>query len=297
MTAPAPTRPRRALVLLAVVFVLLAVVPGAVSLIAQGYRSTTEQTTSLASDVAMLTVRNGVGDVELVASPDDLVHVRTYAEHGLEPPALTAESTAAGVLLSARCEDLLAIECRVDYEIEVPRDFAVRVEVGSGDVAAHGLSGALALTARSGDTFLSDLSGPLTVRGDSGDVNAVQIDSDAVVVERTDGNIFLDMDTAPSDVRLWSERGDVVVGVPGAERYRVDSWAIDGETRIGVRTDASSAHAITATSGGGDVLVRTSYPFPGPLVLPDPRGDGPAPVPPRPPDPPVPPEPVLVNGG
>ena len=201
MTAPAPTRPRRALVALAVLFVLLAVVPGAVSLIAQGYRSTTERSTALASDVAVLTVRNAVGDVELVPSPDDLVHVRTTAVHGLQPPVLTEESTAGGVLLAARCEDFLAIECAVDYAIEVPRDFAVRLELDSGNAAVHGLRGGLTLTTGTGEVQLTELSGPLTVRGDIGDVHAEGIDSDAVTVRRTRGNIIVDLLTAPTQGR------------------------------------------------------------------------------------------------
>ncbi|WP_214406476.1 DUF4097 family beta strand repeat-containing protein [Pseudonocardia lacus] len=293
MSAPAPTRPNRVLVLVAVVFVLLAVVPGAVSLIAQGYRSTTERTTALASDVEVLTVRNGIGDVELVPSPDDLVHVRTSAVHGLQPPELTEESTAGGVLLAARCEDALAIECAVDYAIEVPRDFAVRLELGSGDAAVHGLRGGLTLTTGTGDVQLTALSGPLTVRGDVGDVHATGIDSDAVTVRRTSGNVVVDLQTAPGAAQVRTEHGDVVLGLPGTERYRVESWALGGSTRVGVRTDASSAHAVTATSGGGDVLVRTS--FPGSVVGPYGRvmldGDGPQPVVlPRPPDAPLPPD-------
>jgi hypothetical protein len=313
VTAPAPTRPNRALVAAAVVFVLLAVVPGAMSLIAQGYRSTTERSAALASDVSVLTVRNIVGDVQLVPSLDDLVHVRTKAEHGLQPPELTEESTAGGVLLAASCEDALAIECQVDYEIEVPRDFAVRLDVGSGDVAVHGLSGELTVTGGSGDVVLSAMSGPVTVRGDYGDVLARGIDSDAVTVERTHGNVSVDLVTAPGSVRVHADDGDVRVGVPGTARYRVDSWALDGETRIVVRTDRASEHAITATSGSGDVVVGPAEPVLRPVVPSDAealqRGDGDFPVVPDLPDAPdlpdlpdvpdVPdaPEPDRVSGG
>src|SRR6185312_6211122 len=105
------------------------------------------------------------------------------------------------------------------------------------------------------------------VRGDDGDVNAVEIGSDSVVVERGTGTVFVDLVSAPGDVRLRTRDGDVVVGVPAAERYRVQSLTPDGETRTAVRTDASSPHAITATSGSGDVAIRPSHPFPGPVEV------------------------------
>jgi hypothetical protein len=290
VSAPAPAAPNRALVAAAVVFVLVVVALGAATLIDQGFRSTSERSSALAVPAGQLTVRNAHGDVRLAPSPDGLVHVHTLAEHGLEAPELIEESTPTGLELGSRCTDSLAVECAVEYTIEVPPSFAVRVAAEAGDVEVRGLTGPLTVDSGSGDLHLLDLSGHLDVRTVAGEVEARRLRSGTVQLDTGFGDVRLELLTAPDSVRVRSEYGEVDITVPEAVPYRVQVDAGSGEQRISVPTDPTSARSITASSGAGDVSVQALF------------GDAPdAPLPPAPPEPPRPPvppvPPPLPDGG
>jgi hypothetical protein len=305
VSAPAPpaappaaaTRPPRALVLAAVIFVLACTVPAAASLIAQGYRNTSQHIATLVPQAQRLTVRDVPGDVQLAPSIDGQVHVRALAEHGVEQPRYTEESTPAGVLLSVDCPDALAVGCSVDYTIEVPRSFAIRVEGGGGDLIARDLTGSMSVDRHWGETTLVDVAGPVTVRSQTGGVEAIGLRSDTVRVDTDSGDVQLELASAPSDTRVTSGYGDIDIIVPGDERYRVSADTPHGDTGLTVRTDPNSEHSIAAVSQAGDVDVRqvgdrsVRVPFP---LRPDPdvrRG----PEPPEPPDPPDPRDPPVIG--
>jgi putative adhesin len=288
VTAPAPVRRSRALVLAAVAFVLLVTVPGAMTLVAQGYRSESQRSTELAAQADRLTVRDVPGDVRLLPSSDGLVHVRTQAQHGVGVPSYVEESTGSGVLLSVDCPDALAIECAVDYTIEVPAAFEVRVQDGGGDVIAEGLTGPLSVDRHYGDTRLVDVSGPVSVRSGNGDIDAFALLSPAVRLDTGGGDVELDMVAAPTSADVRTGYGDLTITVPGDQPYRVSADAQLGEELLGIAVDPSSTHAITAHSGGGDVRILQSLTGPQRVPLP-PQAPRDRPVPPAPPAPPVPP--------
>jgi putative adhesin len=281
VTAPARPTPRL-LVALAVVFVLLVAGTGALSLVARGFRSSTDYSRTLTPLAERLSVHNLKGAVLLLPSTDDLVHVFAQSQHGLSDPQLSAESTPSGVVLDARCDSDLAIECAVDYTVQVPPSFQVRVETGSGEVTASNLTGGMSVQVGSGDVRLDDLAGPLDVHSRSGRVEAHGLRSDAVTVDAEYGDVEAELAGVPTEVRVRSQHGDVDVAVPGSERYRLDVGTPDGSTEVGVMIDATSSHLVTATSSSGDVRVRPSVQ--GPWRFPVP------PDAPRPPEIPVPPD-------
>ena len=284
MSAPAPPAPNRALVVAAVAFVLVVVGFGAATLVSQGFRSTTEHSSALAVAAGQLTVRNTRGDIRLVPSPDGLVHVHTLAEHGLQAPELIEESSPTGLELGSRCADALAVECSVEYTIEVPPSFAVRVAAEAGDVDVRGLTGPVTVDSGSGDVLLRDLSGRLDVRTSAGGVEARRLHSGTVQLDTGFGDVRVELLAVPDSVRVRSDHGQLDITVPDAEPYRVQVDAGSGEQRISVPTDPAAARSITASSGAGDIRVHALF-GDGPRALPPP------PVPPEPPRPPVPPRP------
>jgi Putative adhesin len=282
MTAPTAPAPSRPLVAAAVLFVLLVSLGGVATLTAQALRSTTQRSTTIEPMANRLTVNNDIGDVLLAPSPDGSVHVLTEARYGLQAPQMVQDSTPLGVMLQARCADVLASECSVDYTIQVPPSFAVAVEAGSGDVIAQRLSGDLILQLGAANASVIDHTGSLTVHSGTGDVNAIDLRSDVVQVATGNGEVQLDMQTPPSTVRVATATGSIDVRVPAEETYRVSADGNTDDQRIGVRTDPSATRTITVTSDSGEIRVAPSRPdtF---------DGDGPQVVriPPYPPVPPV----------
>jgi hypothetical protein len=252
----APTRtPPRLLIAVAVVFVLLVAVSGAVSLISQGFRTSSGFTRTLTPQADRLTVHNDKGDLVLLPSRDGLVHVVAESQYGITEPRLSAESTGDGVVVDGSCDSDLAIECTVDFTIQVPASFDVRVLLGGGQVTASDLSGALDVRATSGDVALDNLSGPVSVRSQAGTVTARELRSDTVDVFADAGDVSVLLVGVPSSVQARSTRGDVDIAVPATESYRIDTAVPRGSTEIGVADDAGSTHAITASSDLGDVTI------------------------------------------
>lgn len=278
-----PTR-SRLLVAAAVVLVLLVSGIGGFALLTEGFRTTDEYTNTLAAQTAQLTVDNEAGSVLLQPSTDALVHVYARAQHGAHEPRLTAESGIEGVTVGAECDDDLA-DCSVDYLVQVPPAFAIRVRAESGQVSASDLTGRLEVVVDSGDIRLDDLSGPLELHSGSGVVEAHGLRSSTVRVDSDAGDVDMELVAVPDVVEVRSGSGDLGIVVPGTGQYRLAVDSGDGSTAVGVAMDDTSTHSISASTGHGDVTVLPTGRAPK-LV---PFEDGP-----RPPDAPVPPRAVPV---
>jgi hypothetical protein len=269
----APTRtPPRLLVALAVVFVMVVAVAGAFSLMAQGFRSTSDFTRTLTPQAGLLSVHNEKGDVLLLPSRDGLVHVFADSQYGISEPRLSAESTEHGVVLDGSCESDLAVECTVDFTVQVPASFEVQVESGAGEIDATDLSGALTVRSTAGDVRLDDVSGPVSVVSGAGQVEANGLRGDTVDVVAGAGDVTVGMSSVPTAMRVRSDRGDVDIAVPATEEYRIDATAA-GSTELAVAEDPAAPHSITASSGIGDVRIWPA--LRGPRIFPAP------PVPPQ----------------
>jgi hypothetical protein len=109
--------------------------------------------------------------------------------------------------------------------------------------------------------------GSVEVRG--GESDSVRLDSGGGSIEVTGlsaasieanadgGGVLLDLAGAPISVIASSNGGDVEIVLPDTtDAYRVDVTSNGGSTSADVRTDPASDRTITASSNGGDVVVR-----------------------------------------
>lgn len=287
MTAPTatparpPSPPRRATVLLAVVFVLVVISFGAAQLLSQAVHGSSTTDTVLTAAAAHLSIRTGRGDVTVVPSPDGDVHVRTDARFGLRAPQLVEDSTPAGVRLEADCHGFLGSGCEVSYTVAVPPAFDVTVSADSGDVTVPDLGGRLDTDVSSGDVRLAGLSGDVAVRAASGDITATGLRSGSVRAETAAGDVTLAAATAPRALVARTSSGNVDVGLPSGRSYRVDVESpvlprpldahSDGDARhpvflppelgrrlVTVATDPASDATVVVGTDAGDITVHPS---------------------------------------
>lgn len=255
-----PRRPHPALVVVAVVVVLVAAVAGVAQLLGSAVHSTTttDATYTLASP--RLAVTSNSGDITVVLSSDDAVHVRTQARHGLATPDLVAESGATGLVLDSHCNGFLGDFCQVSYTVAVPREVSLTVSGGMGDVVVRDLEGRVDVDNTGGDVLLTGLGGDVTVRTVSGDVVATGLRSGSVLAESTIGDVSIAGALAPTSVTARSTVGDVDVAVPPTRPYRVDAGtgSGSGETRVLLPVDPAATASVSAKSDNGDVTVRPS---------------------------------------
>jgi hypothetical protein len=271
-----PARTRRGVLIAAVLIVLFVIGNGAVQLTFQVLQTHFSQNSTIVPLAQQITVKGYEGSVVLVPSPDSRVHVQASGTYGAAHPDLVEDSTETGVVLEARCRDVTFVTCKVDYAIQVPPAFAVKVQGGSTDVLVRNLSGAIDIDLVAGSAEVSGSTGPLQMHSGSGTLSGDQIRSSVITATTVAGGVNLDLVVAPQSLTVDTGVGDVSIMVPGAYTYRVSADTADGHKQVGVAQDVNSTRAITATSESGDVRIR-------------PRGQMEFRSPPLPPDPPDPP--------
>jgi hypothetical protein len=141
--------------------------------------------------------------------------------------ALTLGASCSGPV-SPRSELVIAVNCTVDYEIEVPPDLTLTAR-GDDGIEVDGLAGAVDLTCLDGTIVVTGAGGPVTARTAAGDLD--------VTFARP-----------PASAELTTDTGDVHLLVPPGHDYRISAAA--RRTTITVPHAPASAHLLTARGGG-----------------------------------------------
>lgn len=248
-------RPRRLLVALAVVFVLVSVGIGGLNLAAGLLHSRSEHVSTFIPQSDRITVAVRAGSVVFSPSVDGNVHVTTSATFGGAPPQLDENATADGLVLDAQCADVPMVKCKVRYTIALPAAFAVQVRGGALDIYAADLTGPIRIDQDTGTITLNGVSGALDLHSNSGQVSGSNLLSPTVTTNTGSGNVTLDMAVVPTAVTVDGGTGDVSIAVPGEVGYQVSTSSGSGHTRVGVPRDPTSGHRIQAASLGGEIRI------------------------------------------
>lgn len=162
--------------------------------------------------------------------------------------------------------------CQVSYEIEAPAGVGVRgklgsgelsltdigtadVQVGSGNAAVDGASGAVSLKSGSGSIVVNDLRAETTLVTGSGEVEAHGVSGGKPVrVQTGSGEISIELtQAAPVTARAGS--GEIELMVPdGAYHLKTRSGSGDAEV-IGLVDDPAAKNIIDVQTGSGDATV------------------------------------------
>ncbi|WP_139173756.1 hypothetical protein [Geodermatophilus telluris] len=180
-----------------------------------------DSTSSVVPGVREVVVDIGAGPVTLRGGDGDAVGVRS-TPHGLfTSSAAPRHELVDGVLrITSGCSGF-ALHCWTEEEVTVPAGVPVRVHTGVGDVTAVDL-----------------------------DVPLFEVGAGA-------GTVTATFTGAPGEVRVDAgAAGNVEVVVPDG-RYRVDADATVGPTEVQVDHDASAGRSIDASTGVGQVTVRS----------------------------------------
>ena len=145
---------------------------------------------------------------------------------------------------------------RLDVAATVPRDIAVRLDVGSGDAVVAGVA-SLRSSVGSGDLQASDIEGTVRVNVGSGDiqledVGALRVDaigSGDVTAARVRGGATVGS-IGSGDFDLYGAGGDVEVGSVGSGDAGLRN--VDGNVRVG----SVGSGDIEAIGVRGDLVVR-----------------------------------------
>jgi len=197
------------------------------------HRSTTVY--QIASPVSTLVVTGHAGDVSVTGGTGPGTSVTEQVTYSKTPPATTRTFGGGTLTVTYNCPT--EIVCTVSYDIQVPRNAAVRVTTAAGGIR------------------LSGLAGNVTAQADVGIITADGLSGPSASLTTSVGAITAAFTAAPASVRATANVGAVTVRVPAGTSYLVSADARIGKATISVPQSPSAPHVITATTDVGAILV------------------------------------------
>jgi hypothetical protein len=167
------------------------------------------------------------------------------------------------------------VPCKVDYEIRVPKDCALKVRGVSNSARIEGITGTHDISSVSGDVELHSLAGELmlkTVSGDaqgemisgrvrletvSGDIKIKKSDISKITGKTVSGDLFAETPLREGPYDFNSVSGDIKLYLPGVQGVTVTSSSIFGNIRNSLTSTQSNhsrrTHRIEIEGGGVEI--------------------------------------------
>jgi hypothetical protein len=188
--------------------------------------------------VTTVVVDGGGGSIDVTGSSGSTVAVSTQASYSKTPPVVRHVLSGTTLTLSYACPS--QVICGVSYTVRVPSGVALRVSTGAGAIT------------------LTSLSGSVTARADAGLITAVDLRSATANLKSNAGGVVATFAVAPGSVQASTNLGPITLTVPGTVAYKISTHTLVGTSTITVRKNATSAHAITASSDVGSISISPS---------------------------------------
>jgi hypothetical protein len=202
-----------------------------------GYQASAAYTVS--APVSSLVVAGELGEVTITGSQRSTVSVTEQIQYSDRPPVMTRAMTGKTLTLGYRCPD--ESKCTASYDIQVPRDMAVRASSANGEIR------------------LSALAGPVQASSHLGLISASGLTSSTASFTSDLGEIDAVFTTAPTTVHATTDMGAINIRVPGTVSYDVNVTPGGlGSANVTVPQSSSSRHVIDAACGMGSVLIGPS---------------------------------------
>lgn len=198
----------------------------------------TTATYQISSPVGTVVLTSHVGNVTVTGGSGPGISVTEQADYSKTPPTTTRTVSGSTLTITYNCQ--AQIVCGVAYTLRVPRDVALQV------------------TARAGSIRLAGLAGNVTAKADVGLINATGLTSASVILTTNVGAISASFTAAPATVRAVARVGAITLHVPGTASYKIIANAHLGKTTVSAPQNSSSAHAITATTDVGAIVIAPS---------------------------------------
>jgi Putative adhesin len=206
--------------------------------------------------VETIDVDNDCGSVEIIGSDRDDVVIDGRVIRGLTAPTHSERVAGSTLELDARCNPIAEFGS-VDYDIQVPRDVAVKVRASEAGVRVSNVSGALDVSSSGGGVRVEGAHGALRLRSSGGGVTGFALESRTADASSSDGGVRLEFLDEPQTVTASSSGGGVTVVIPDTNvSYNVDASSSGGGVSRDVRSDPTSDRTITVHSSDGGVTVR-----------------------------------------
>ena len=199
---------------------------------------TAATTYQVSAPVRTVVVDGHTGNVTVTGGSGPAISVTQEADYSRTPPTTT--HTVSGNTLTVTYSCPTQVVCGVAYTLEVPRSVTVQVSTGTGAIRLAGLAGTV------------------TAQADVGLISATGLTGAAASLTTSVGAISASFAAAPVTLQASARVGAITLRVPGTASYRVSANAHVGKATVSIRQSPSSAHAITATTDVGAIIIAPS---------------------------------------
>lgn len=185
-----------------------------------------------------------------------------------------------GDTIVIRCEapeGARPLRFRTDFDITVPREYAIHIKGMSGDVAVSDLgsgveimnlsgdvivqrtNGIMTIESKSGDIEILDCEGELRAHSLSGEIDLERLKSVMVQAHTVSGDVSAEVTPdGPAEIDLQSTSGDITLKVPEECGIAFTAETSSGEVscKLPVQVDSKSAGRMSGSLNGGGATAR-----------------------------------------
>ena len=211
-----------------------------------------------AANLERLEVKTGAGYIHIrtIDSAQIVVTARKQTfDSGCE---LKMDATRRKLRLGVSKRSVFRIsECRVDFEIGLPRRLDARLASGSGEIKIGAPMGKVEIKVGSGDVTITAPVEKLTSRAGNGDISATGMVGSADITTGS-GNVVLKYPQAPekASVRIKSGSGNATVYLPETTLVRISHKAGSGRMHTELPNQSSADFRIRMKAGSGNLYVK-----------------------------------------
>jgi DUF4097 and DUF4098 domain-containing protein YvlB len=272
-----------------VLLALLIVISGVFGIVTSAVRKTKAETATIEGQVTRLVTTTGSGNLTVKAgAPGTPVTVAQKLQWVFNEPSVTMKNTNGVLTVAASCPPVTFLGyCDTELTVTVPAATSLNLSAGSGDLAASGVAGPVAVDASSGDVHLDETSSTdIKIKSGSGNIRVANTAADerqaaqkgTISLSSGSGNVALTgpaagnvkIDTRSGDIEMTNtaadERqaartsslaattgsGNITLAGPTAENVRIKTNS--GQVEV---TNAMTEGAIEARAGSGDLTVQS----------------------------------------
>jgi len=229
----------RPLILAAVIVVALGAATLAAATLLRD--ETTEEATFDANTVSEIRTMVEAGNVEIETEDRGDIQVVAKLTSGLGSDPQSEVTLEDGILsIDARCQSFLISVCRVSYQVTVPTDLEL----------------ALDLETTAGNVDLSGASGPVAVRTAAGTIDVRNHIGEETDLRTTAGNVSFEASTPPARLSIETTAGTITVRVPDVG-YRIDAQTTLGTVNVDLSEAPDAEGIIEAATTTGNIDLGT----------------------------------------
>lgn len=209
---------------------------------------------SVRGPVRALVVTAHLGDVQVTGGATPAVSVTQHVVFQGRAPTIRHRLAAGTLSLTSHC--VAGEYCSVGYDITVPRATAVQITDDVGTVRLSSLVGQVTVSVDAGQIDLSSLSGPVRALTQAGSIVGQHVSSPRADLRVSTGEIDVFFAAPPAAISATTDIGAVILHVPNAVAYDVETSAGVGHIGVSVTQDTAAPRTITTHTDVGSITIE-----------------------------------------